>query len=466
MVPSRQNGKGETQALAFGKGEMKELARPSKSPERLDYFPLQQLPMELRIMIYSYLAPDRVVPPSRSKTARTRRNRLYRSLRYDGGSCCPAMLQTAKSIYTEAIDEFYGNAVFQVLVRGESYVFADNGELLSSTVPRNLKHVRTLHLMLKLPQLSSSVPSNHIARQRLIYAHQLKNTLRVIRGGLGVSGMLRNLVIILLDFSEVQVNLKHSLQWALSPLFGMQELKNVAIMKESEYNGCYPLEEVGGIQRSHVLKETARMFGISAHPAPLLHEELLQALLRFNHWIRSIGGPVNIQAKDRKTLAWSVIDALEAHDKGNSEEFARVVANTLGDLRIIMEKQVKERQIRLGILWSSVGKIASMTRDDQPKTVFQRESKNKTVIASLMKAQSNILDLQIGISAASDNPDAQRQYVDSIVAHSTSIQAEMEGCLKLWKSWETNCEAILDSLPKDHDDPYSGSGSESSSTTF
>lgn len=51
--------------------------------------------------------------------------------------------------------------------------------------------------------------------------------------------------------------------------------------------------------------------------------------------------------------------------------------------------------MRLGNLRSAVSQLTSLTQDDKSRTVFARESKNKVVIANLMKAQSNILDLQI-----------------------------------------------------------------------
>lgn len=63
---------------------------------------------------------------------------------------------------------------------------------VSSTAPRTLEHVRSLHLILKLPQVSELRLPGYTARQRIIYAHHL-NTLRVIRSGLGVSGRSRSL---------------------------------------------------------------------------------------------------------------------------------------------------------------------------------------------------------------------------------------------------------------------------------
>lgn len=50
--------------------------RISEAPKRLGYFPFQQLPLELRIMVYSYLIPDKIVPEYRNPTARIRRGRL------------------------------------------------------------------------------------------------------------------------------------------------------------------------------------------------------------------------------------------------------------------------------------------------------------------------------------------------------------------------------------------------------
>lgn len=183
--------------------------------------------------------------------------------------------------------------------------------------------------------------SGHTTGPRIIYAHHLKNTLRVIRSGLGVSGRLHTLAVILLGLSEErqQGTLIYSLRWTLSSLFELQGLKNAVVIKENGFNQHDPLGRMAGPEQSHALQTTLKMFRNPAYPAPKFHEDFLKVLLKFNRWIKSIADPVNLQ-KDREILACHMIDALGAHDKEKREEFKQVVTDTLEDLRAIMGKQI------------------------------------------------------------------------------------------------------------------------------
>ena len=188
---------------------------------------------------------------------------------------------------------------------------------VSSTAPRTLEHIRSVHLISKPPQVSEPRLPGYTTRQRIIYAHHLKNTLRVIRSGLGVSGRLHTLAVILLGLSEelLQGTLIYSLWWTLSPLFGLRGLRNAVVVKENGFNRHDPLGEMAGPEQSHALQTTLKMFRNPAYPAPKFHENFLKVLLKFNRWIKSIADPVNLQKKDREILACRMINALEAHNK-------------------------------------------------------------------------------------------------------------------------------------------------------
>ena len=121
----------------------------------------------------------------------------------------------------------------------------------------------------------------------------------------------------------------------------------------------------------------------------------------------------------------------------------------------------------LGNLWSAVSQLTSLTQDDKPKIVFARESKNKAVIANLLKAQSSILDLQVVSRGTPPDLEDQQRHANRILRQSVCIQAQMEVCLELWKEWEISAKAIMDSFPEQHESNlHSGSSSESSFLTL
>src|ERR1700761_5056207 len=75
------------------------------------------LPVELRLMVYKYLVPNTFVPvrflPPSSLAHPDQLN-----LRTDGRFCYPAILRTNRLIYKEAIDLWYGSAVFYLQIVG------------------------------------------------------------------------------------------------------------------------------------------------------------------------------------------------------------------------------------------------------------------------------------------------------------------------------------------------------------
>jgi hypothetical protein len=107
------------------------------------------LPVELRLVVYKYLVPNTVVPvryfPSSDDAHSDHLN-----LRTDGRFCYPAILRTNRLIYEEAIDLWYGTAVFYLNILGDFLNFQGTKYFPGDVLPQTLRRVRTLHITLTL----------------------------------------------------------------------------------------------------------------------------------------------------------------------------------------------------------------------------------------------------------------------------------------------------------------------------
>ncbi|OCK85168.1 hypothetical protein K432DRAFT_60968 [Lepidopterella palustris CBS 459.81] len=119
------------------------------------YFQFQQLPFEPRIMVYSYLVPDKVMPSFRPINAQNHRSRSnYSSLKHNGESH-PAILGTSKDIYTEAVVELDKNAVLQIIVNTDrNTLFNRQREIYDDNSFSNTQHIKTNHILLRFYRLA------------------------------------------------------------------------------------------------------------------------------------------------------------------------------------------------------------------------------------------------------------------------------------------------------------------------
>lgn len=103
------------------------------------------LPAELRIAIYEYLIPDKIV---HAFDFYGPNNPDYRfDLRHDKQPCCPAILCTNRQIYDEAITMFYESATFIMVIQRSFYFLGIKYDSRDAQLPSNLRLVRSLRIV-------------------------------------------------------------------------------------------------------------------------------------------------------------------------------------------------------------------------------------------------------------------------------------------------------------------------------
>ncbi|KAF4624412.1 hypothetical protein G7Y89_g13757 [Cudoniella acicularis] len=133
--------------------ENKEHRDPMSEP-----FRFLSLPMEIRLRIYHYLAPNTPTSPFRD----------------DGRPCCPSILRTNRTIYEEAMVEWYS------LMPYKAYIGAKQLQLLSLTIspdealPWMFQAIKFLDLSIRLEKVSMPGPkyesSRHLALHQILHA--------------------------------------------------------------------------------------------------------------------------------------------------------------------------------------------------------------------------------------------------------------------------------------------------------
>ncbi|KAF2498699.1 hypothetical protein BU16DRAFT_302832 [Lophium mytilinum] len=113
-------------------------------------FPLLELPVELRLHIYRFLAPNKPVEPWT----------IYnpKPLRDDGEKCHPVILRVCRTIYNEALGEWYGGVEYQMFACNESIGLHPRTVIRTAAIHAGLasphpglRKMKTLRLHIVLP---------------------------------------------------------------------------------------------------------------------------------------------------------------------------------------------------------------------------------------------------------------------------------------------------------------------------
>ncbi|PMD56100.1 uncharacterized protein K444DRAFT_616590 [Hyaloscypha bicolor E] len=139
--------------IAYDNDENKEHRASMSEP-----FRFLSLPKEIRLRIYHYLAPNTPTSPFRD----------------DGGPCCPSILRTNRTIYEEAIVEWYS------LMPYKASICTKRLRLLGLTIspdealPWMFQAIKFLDLFIRLervsmPGIKCESPSRHLALHQILH---------------------------------------------------------------------------------------------------------------------------------------------------------------------------------------------------------------------------------------------------------------------------------------------------------
>jgi hypothetical protein len=140
--------------ITYDDNENKEHMAPSPEP-----FRFLSLPIEIRLRIYRYLAPNTPTSPFRD----------------DGRPSCPSILRTNRTIYKEAIVEWYSFMPYDVYVSGQELRLSNLGITIlpGEALPSMFQAIKSLDLTIRLeilPVLGQKYdsPRNTMLHQRLL----------------------------------------------------------------------------------------------------------------------------------------------------------------------------------------------------------------------------------------------------------------------------------------------------------
>ena len=138
--------------ITYDDDENKEHRAPISKP-----FRFLSLPIEIRLRVYRYLAPNTPKYPFRD----------------DGRPCCPSILRTNRTIYKEAMDEWYS------LMPYKAYINRKQLQLLGLTIspdealPWAFQTIKSLDLFIKLEKVPMPGikydPSLYLAVHKILY---------------------------------------------------------------------------------------------------------------------------------------------------------------------------------------------------------------------------------------------------------------------------------------------------------
>lgn len=136
----------------------------ARKPGSKSIFPFLKLPLELRELIYEHLIPNTELTITEADLIEPDQ------LRQDGTVCCPAILRTCRQVYDELIEPFYGSATFAIFVEQHEISFLGTPSYVySPKFPRNLHHVRKLHIEMQLPPLTTVLTSkSYVCMDQLV----------------------------------------------------------------------------------------------------------------------------------------------------------------------------------------------------------------------------------------------------------------------------------------------------------
>ncbi|OCL07736.1 hypothetical protein AOQ84DRAFT_53721 [Glonium stellatum] len=210
-------------------------------------FPFLKLPVELRLRIYRYLVPTRmiysyeVIPPE--------------PFRHDDRHCYSAILRTCRTICNEAMGEWYGSALYMVVCNLDSVYAMRKTRVMDLTKRNGLEHsgLRFIKSML----LSFGVdPVDKIYRGRMFKNSDRRVDLLETLVALftGPDSKLRHLQVrIGMPYSAygggscARLNeMKELLEWIISPLHAIRELADFSLVwfmqdSDMEYKGLHAL---------------------------------------------------------------------------------------------------------------------------------------------------------------------------------------------------------------------------------
>lgn len=125
-------------------------------------FRFLDLPLEIRLQIYHYLAPNTATSPFRD----------------DGRPCCPSILRTSRTVYDEAMAEWYSLMPYKASVArpGEEFwLHLCNLRFPPNEFPLMFRAIRFLDITIKLetvsmPGIRCGYPSRHLFVHQFLQA--------------------------------------------------------------------------------------------------------------------------------------------------------------------------------------------------------------------------------------------------------------------------------------------------------
>ncbi|KAF2801993.1 uncharacterized protein BDZ99DRAFT_504240 [Mytilinidion resinicola] len=363
-------------------------------------FPLMSLPTEIRLMIYEYLVPDKLVPSSRTLVARTSRNSDFRSLRHDGDKCYPALLRSSKLVNAEASYQFFKSAVFQMKVQWNTITFLQH-QHNEFSLPSSLAHVKHLHIFLELTMASvggysgGPKPANELENAKQQQFLRMRSNLQSIGTVLANAKSIRSLGIIIVDkkLRDDDV-LTKSLPAILDPFRGLVRGQKFGLWFDGDYRRFQEHLRPGMNVASHTLfTAVAEEICPNVELEVGLQWDMANALRLLRNWIQGLH--IEIPEAKRSEL----LERAEGAANGNNlDNFKKTVNDTLDLCHAWVQAEHNRLNQRLPNLWAQSGKMLTMNQQGTPKYIGKQDIGSKELRKAkehLFLVQKAVFDLEV-----------------------------------------------------------------------
>ncbi|KAF2495672.1 hypothetical protein BU16DRAFT_396447 [Lophium mytilinum] len=362
-------------------------------------FKLMELPTEIRLMIYDYLVPDKLVPCPRTSNARTRRHSEYKSLRHDDDNCFPALLRSSQFVNAEFSYVFFGSAIFQMKVQWHAVTFLQQ-QYTELSLPSTLAHVKHLHISVELTMAlvgaysGGSKPANEAENSKQQSFLRMRSNLQAIGKVLADAKSIQSLGITIIDrkLRDDDV-LKKSLPAILEPFQGLVRRQNFGIWFEGDYRRFQDHLSPSMKVESHPLfTAVAEEICPNAEPEVGLQLDLRSAIRLVRKWIRGLDHEIP-QAKRIELFE----HANEAVHEQKLDDFKQTISDALNLCHAWVQAEHKRLSGQLPQLWAQSGRVLTMGHNGTPKYIGERNKGTKNTRETkenLFQVQNAVFELE------------------------------------------------------------------------
>ncbi|OCL04711.1 hypothetical protein AOQ84DRAFT_380305 [Glonium stellatum] len=357
------------------------------------FFPFLLLPLEIRYIVYSYIVPDKIVPPMREAANKMVSSKWYRPLRHDDERCCPEILRTSKEIYNEAIEEFYRNVAFQVDVTTSRLTMLSEVYTYTSTISRNARYIRSLHVIASAITHTGMVPGGEgfqLSNNALVDAYNRKLLINVLADAFRETEVLGKIQIILSDHGQRRLpnQWQAAAMWTFAPLTRLVGKQPLSIVSEDMYGDLgeiLPLR-AGAIlltQKNQAMEEIEQSWAaVLSEPRPLIRPTF-RALIEANQWFASIA-PLLDTKKRASEYRKHLVGVMVACDTGDIDTIETQCVMVNRKVLSFLRNKTEWSQQRLRGVW----------QNRAPVNIYPATASNERINSALRFIERETLRLE------------------------------------------------------------------------